>query len=67
MIGAGDGSRTETLLSIKMRAHLSPLIPGTNAEFVGLCLGHVCALFSIVQLMLELPVLGQVGVCLFLL
>lgn len=50
-----------------MKAHLSPLVAGANAELVDLRLSHVGPLLCIIQLVLQLPVLAQVGVGLLLL
>lgn len=47
--------------------NLAALVAGANPQLVDLCFGHVSPLFCIIELMLELPVLGQVGVCLLLL
>lgn len=50
-----------------VRTHLHPLVPGTNAELIDLRLCHVSAFLSGVKLVLELPVLGLVGVYVLLL
>lgn len=50
-----------------MFANLAALVPGADPQLVDLRFGHVGSLLGVVQLVLELPVLGQVGVCLFLL
>lgn len=48
-------------------ADLGALVPGADPQLVDLCLGHVGSLLGVVELVLQLPVLGQVGVGLFLL
>lgn len=48
-------------------ADLGSLVSGADPQLVDLRLGHVGSLLGVVQLMLQLPVLGQVGVGLFLL
>lgn len=47
--------------------NLAALVTGANPELVDLRFSHVGPLLGIVELMLELPELGQVGVCLLLL
>lgn len=47
--------------------NLAALVPGANPELVDLRLGHVGPLLRVIQLVLDFPVLGQVGVGLFLL
>lgn len=46
---------------------LATLVPSADAELVDLSLGHISPLLCSVQLMLDLPVLGHVGVGLLLL
>lgn len=46
---------------------LAALVAGANPQLVDLRFGHVGPLLCVVQLVLELPELGQVGVCLLLL
>lgn len=48
-------------------ANLANLVTGANPELVDLRFGRVSPLLCIVELMLKLPVLRQVGVCLLLL
>lgn len=48
-------------------ADLGALVPGADPQLVDLRLGHVCSLLGVVELMLQLPVLGQIRVGLFLL
>lgn len=48
-------------------AHLGDDVPGAGAQFVDLGLGNVSALLGVVQLVLHLAVLHQVGVGLLLL
>lgn len=50
-----------------MFANLAALVAGADPQLVDLRFGHVGSLLGVVQLVLELPVLGQVGVGLFLL
>lgn len=47
--------------------NLAALVPGADPELVDLRFGHVGPLLCVVKLVLDLPVLGQVGVCLLLL
>lgn len=48
-------------------ADLGALVAGADPQLVDLRLGHVGPLLGVVELVLHLPVLGQVGVGLFLL
>lgn len=48
-------------------ADLGALVPGADPQLVDLRLGHVGPLLGVVELVLQLPELGQVGVGLFLL
>ena len=42
--------------------NLATLVPSADAKLIDLRLGHVSPLLSVIQLMLDLPKLGQVGV-----
>ena len=60
-------SKKSTENNIHKWAHLYSLVPCVNAELVDLRLGHVGSLLCGVQLVLDLPEPGEVGVCLLLL
>ena len=47
--------------------NLAALVTGADTQLVDLRLGRVGPLLCVVQLVLQLPVLGHVGVCLLLL